>query len=61
MENRNRAHAVEILAPGGSYESIISAMNSGADAIYTGGGMFGARAYADNLNQERLQSIHYLP
>ena len=53
MENRNRAHAVEILAPGGSYESIISAMNSGADAIYTGGGMFGARAYADNLNQER--------
>ena len=43
MENRNRAHAMEILAPGGSYESIISAMNSGADAIYTGGGMFGAR------------------
>lgn len=57
MENRNRAHAVEILAPGGSYESIISAMNSGADAIYTGGGMFGARAYADNLNQERLIEI----
>ena len=57
MENRKRAHAVEILAPGGSYESIISAMNSGADAIYTGGGMFGARAYADNLNQERLIEI----
>ena len=57
MENKNRAHAVEILAPGGSYESIIAALNSGADAIYTGGGMFGARAYADNLNQDRLIEI----
>lgn len=57
MGNIDRIHPVEILAPGGSYESVIAAMNSGADAIYTGGGMFGARAYADNLTQDKLIKI----
>ena len=31
---------VELLAPGGSFESVIAAYNAGADAVYTGGLMF---------------------
>lgn len=45
---------VELLAPGGSYESSIAALNAGADAVYTGGDLFGARAGADNLSTEQL-------
>ncbi len=45
---------VELLAPGGSYESVIAAYNAGADAVYTGGIMFGARAGANNLTTEEL-------
>ncbi len=44
----------ELLAPAGSYESIIAAVNAGADAVYVGGKMFGARAYADNPEEEQL-------
>ena len=45
---------VELLAPGGSFESVIAAYNAGADAVYTGGLMFGARAGANNLTTEEL-------
>ena len=49
---------VEILAPAGSYQSMIAALNAGADAIYMGGGRFGARAYADNPEEARyLEAI----
>ncbi|MGL5434155.1 MAG: DUF3656 domain-containing U32 family peptidase [Lachnospiraceae bacterium] len=37
---------------------MIAAVNAGADAIYMGGGRFGARAYADNPDEERyLEAI----
>ena len=45
---------VEILAPAGSYESMKAAINAGADAVYIGGSRFGARAYADNPDEENL-------
>lgn len=45
---------VEILAPAGSYGGIAAAINAGADAVYIGGRMFGARAYADNPETENL-------
>lgn len=45
---------VELLAPAGSYESLRAAVNAGADAVYIGGSLFGARAYADNPDQEHL-------
>lgn len=48
--------AVELLAPGGSYDSVIAALNAGADAVYTGGNLFGARANAQNLTLEELFS-----
>lgn len=46
-----RKKSVEVLAPAGSYESMTAAYAAGADAVYIGGSRFGARAYADNLDQ----------
>jgi len=45
---------IEILAPAGSYESMKAAMNAGCDAVYIGGSRFGARAYADNPDDDTL-------
>lgn len=45
---------IEILAPAGSYESMRAAMNAGCDAVYIGGSSFGARAYAQNLDEDML-------
>lgn len=51
---------VEILAPVGSKEALISAINHGADAIYLGGKSFGARAYANNFeNEDIVEAIKY--
>lgn len=51
---------VEILAPAGSIESMKAAMNAGADAVYMGGSRFGARAYADNPEEDQfLEAIDY--
>ncbi len=45
----------ELLAPAGSLESLIAAVNAGADAVYIGGTRFGARAYANNLTEEDMK------
>ncbi|HEX3022584.1 MAG TPA: U32 family peptidase, partial [Lachnospiraceae bacterium] len=51
---------IEILAPAGSYESLQAAINASCDAVYIGGNQFGARAYANNLNEDMLlQAIDY--
>ena len=56
-----RNNQVEILAPAGSYESLMAAISAGADAVYIGGSRFGARAYANNLDEEKmLQAIDYV-
>lgn len=41
----------EILAPAGSMEALHAAVNAGADAVYLGGSLFSARAFASNLTQ----------
>lgn len=46
---------VELLAPAGSYEGMRAAFAAGADAVYIGGSRFGARAYADNLDEEAMK------
>lgn len=48
---------VEILSPAGSYESLMAAIAAGADAVYVGGTRFGARAFADNLTEEKLLGV----
>ena len=52
---------VEILAPAGSMVCLKAAIAAGADAVYTGGALFGARAYAHNLTEEELlEAIDYV-
>lgn len=50
----------ELLAPAGNYAALKGAVNAGADAIYLGGELYGARAYADNFTQDEIcLGIHY--
>ena len=51
---------IELLAPAGSMESLIAAINNGADAIYLGGNKFSARAYASNFdNENMMRAVDY--
>lgn len=45
---------IELLAPVGSREALVAAVESGADAVYLAGKMFGARASAPNFSNEEL-------
>ena len=50
----------EILAPAGNMECLKAAIIAGADAIYLGGYMFGARAFSNNFsNEELVEAINY--
>lgn len=46
---------VELLAPAGSMEALYAAIQNGCDAVYLGGEMFGARAFAHNFSKEDLK------
>lgn len=60
LQNMAQIQKTEILAPAGSYESMTAAIEAGADAVYIGGSRFGARAFANNLDEERmLKAIDY--
>ena len=51
---------VELLSPAGNMDTLISAVNNGADAVYVGGKMFGARAFAPNFsNSELKKAVKY--
>ena len=45
----------EILAPAGTYEALIAAVRSGADAVYLGTSAFNARMKAENFAGEKLK------
>ncbi|MDP1551894.1 MAG: U32 family peptidase [Methanobacteriaceae archaeon] len=50
----------ELLAPGGSFESLKTAISAGADAVYISGKTFGARQYAENFSlKEMTDAINY--
>lgn len=49
-----RNQRLELLAPAGSYEGMQAAFSAGADAVYVGGRRFGARAYAQNFEEDEL-------
>ena len=56
----NKQKRVELLAPAGSYESFLGAIHAGADAVYLGGVKYGARAFAENFDEETLcRAIYY--
>lgn len=46
---------IELLAPAGSYEALVAAVQNGANAIYLGGNEFSARAFATNFDRDELQ------
>src|SRR5574344_975532 len=51
---------IELLAPAGSMDALRAAISAGADAVYLGGKMFGARAFSNNFgNEELVEAIKY--
>jgi len=48
---------IELLAPAGSYEAFIAAVENGADAVYLGGNLFNARASATNFSDSELEKV----
>lgn len=47
----------ELLAPVSDYASFYQGLKAGADAFYFGGKSFGARAYAENLNNLEIKEM----
>ena len=45
----------ELLSPAGNMECLKAAVQNGADAVYLGGKLFGARAFAGNFTREELK------
>ncbi len=45
---------MELLSPAGNYENLISAVRSGADAVYIGGASFSARRNAKNFTDDEI-------
>ena len=50
----------ELLSPVGNRECLYAAIHNGADAVYLGGKIFGARKFAGNFTEEELkEAINY--
>ena len=50
----------ELLAPAGSMESLVAAVEAGCDAVYLSGKMYGSRSFASNFtNDEMVEAIKY--
>lgn len=47
--------SIEVLVPAGSFESLVTAVNNGADAVYLGGSSFSARANAVNFSDDEIE------
>lgn len=47
--------SIEVLVPAGSLESLVTAVNNGADAVYLGGSSFSARANAVNFTNDEIE------
>lgn len=51
---------IELLSPAGNMDSLIAAVQAGCDAVYLGGTLFGARAFAGNFNDDEIvKAIKY--
>ena len=51
---------IELLAPAGNMDSLIAAIQAGCDAVYLGGTLFSARAFAGNFSNEELkEAVNY--
>ena len=53
-------NGLELLAPAGNLQTLKKVVDAGCDAVYFGGSMFGARAYADNFCfNDAIEGIKY--
>ena len=52
---RRKDNLPELLAPAGDFECLVAAVKGGADAVYIGGKMFSARAYAKNFDIDEIK------
>ena len=64
MNNQSRCNLKmvleELLAPAGSYDVLVIAVNAGADAVYIAGENYGARAYAKNFTMDEIEkAVNY--
>ncbi|MBQ9739446.1 MAG: U32 family peptidase [Kiritimatiellae bacterium] len=57
MHTNNDMDSIELLAPAGSFETALSAFESGADAVYLGLDAFSARAQAINFSAVELSEL----
>ena len=57
MEKMKTRTDVELLAPAGSPAGLRAVISAGCDAVYIGGSKFGARAYAENPEEEELEEL----
>lgn len=48
---------VELLAPSGNFDCVRAAISNGANAVYLGGRLFNARAFAANFDNEELKEV----
>lgn len=49
------AKKIELLAPAGTYDAFLAAIENGADAVYLGGKLLNARQFAGNFDEEQLE------
>ena len=53
----NKNHKAELLSPCGNFDCVKAAVNAGADAVYLGGQLFNARAFASNFDNAELEKV----
>lgn len=57
MRGGNDMKTVELMAPAGSKESFLGAINAGCNAVYLAGKKFGARAFANNFDTDEMGDL----
>ena len=56
---KEKGRYVELLAPAKDYDSVVAAVDYGADAVYIGGARFGARQAAGNSTEQIARAAEY--
>lgn len=53
-ESNKKERIMELLAPAGNFEKLVTAVHFGADAVYFAGKMYGLRAFAGNFDDDEI-------
>ena len=61
LTKKERIKIMELLAPAGNFEKLLTCVHFGADAVYFAGKMYGLRAYAGNFDDDEIiKAMQYL-